>query len=390
MAEEGRCRRFEDGRKAAVVTAAALPPEGDPTTEVIARAEGLVLHVGRVAVRLEGPVRVLAGSREATAGSRVASLGGRVLDRIGAVDPEIAWTLSRRVGRVRLRSPRVRDRVRVAGRLQRADGPIEGAAKGYRDAGAPWCLVPDEARWGKVAALCAAFEAAPGGPPEQRATIGGAILGPLAAVVIGVLTPPPLPPPVMYVEKPRTTAAASSEPRLLPIHGPPPSRAALEDGDFAQASAEGPSGSGDLLYNAELHALAGHFEMGAANGGSGDVAEAARADRSRASWRRSSRAGRQGTPRPRSGACAELADGKGDARAQALPSGSRTQRAVCTLLLADLLPPAERTRAPRFPPPSVGEPLIRLRALLTFEAGCVPRQIPEDSRGGPDASAPIN
>ncbi|APR81021.1 Hypothetical protein A7982_06368 [Minicystis rosea] len=377
-AEEPLCKRFEDDGDGAAATATALLPAGEQATEASARASALSLEVGGTVVRIEGPVRVIAGSREATIGSRVAALRGRMLDRIGAADPEVAWTLSQRPAQVRLRSLSSGDRVRVSGRLVRADAAIEGGAKGYRDAGMPWCLVPEE---GPSPALRVAFEGAPGGPMVRRATIAGAIGGVLVAVVIGVLMLPPLPPPPgEAVYRGKETPASVPVPQLHRNERFDPVVAALDEGDFEKASAAWPSDEWEGFFSAELHALAGRFEEGAAS--IEPLPDRVVDKETKACLIEAFRA--RG---PAVRAKAALG------RLRKLVESTRptsTQRFACSLLLADLLPPAERLPILEALPPEGRGPLTRLRVLLTLEAGRASRQTPDDGTDYPYAAALLN
>ncbi|MFT3768376.1 MAG: hypothetical protein QM820_23255 [Minicystis sp.] len=335
------CRRFEDDRKAAAATASVLQAEGAPV-EANARAEALALLVGGLSVQIEGPLRVIAGSREASVGGKVAPLRARVLDRIGAVDPEVAWALCHRPSEVRLRSLADGDRVRIAGVLRRAEGAIEGAAHGYRDAGAPWCLVPEEA--GDSPALRAAFEGAPHGPREQRAAIAGAVLGPAVALTIAVMMLPPLPPPIAPAIVEPSATSADGDGRDHRFDG---TVNALEDGDLARASAEMPATSAFGRYAAELHLLAGRFEA-AATALDGELL-IKHADPTKPCLVAALRARGRGPE-----AAAALAylrrTAVGNAPARELSGSEGRKWAACALLLADSDPGRRARRDPRRSP----------------------------------------
>ena len=81
--------------------------------EVLTRAETLVLDTASGPVFVEGPVRVVAGSREVKLGSFVTQVGRQVLDRVGATDLAVEWELQHVAGPVWFRSLATGDRVQA-------------------------------------------------------------------------------------------------------------------------------------------------------------------------------------------------------------------------------------------------------------------------------------
>jgi hypothetical protein len=373
---EQPCPRFADAAPAAATTA-AMGGGAELPTDVSARAGGLVLHVGDTAVELEGPLRVVAGSHEKTVGGKVAAtiVRGGLLKRISEVDPEVAWSLWSRPRRVRLRALADGDRVRVAGRLQRTEGPLPGASS-YRVAGAPWCLVPDAPASGEPAALSAAYEGVPGGPQVARSLVAG-IVGGALGLALAVLLLPPLPPPVG-----NAGGMAEDEARLESLRDQrfDGLERALEEGDFAAASAAMPAHSGFERYEAEVHILAGRFEK-AASLLPAETMWRAGADVGDACLVQALLAHAGGEGAAVAGArLRDLAGGRGEipGRGPLLERSPewRTQRIVCSLLLADLLPPTgERLAVLDAMPPVRFGGFARVRALLELEAGGAPAEI---------------
>jgi hypothetical protein len=193
------CARFDDGEEAAAATATrwqegARPCPGGARrgrgagapvvfAEVSVRAATLVLRAAGTAVFLEGPVRVLAGSREASFGGRFQPFGQALLDRVGASDLAVEWELRRRSGAAQFRSLGSGDRVRVAGILERREAADEGA-QSYRESAARWCLTPDPSGLpgaGPVS-LRVAFEGAPRVTTTAWPQVAGALAGALLSL----------------------------------------------------------------------------------------------------------------------------------------------------------------------------------------------------------------
>jgi hypothetical protein len=244
--------------------------------------------------------------------------------------------------------------------------PMEGSAKGYRDAGAPWCLVPDASDGRDPPALVAAYEGAPGGPPVRRATIAGASLGALLVAVAAVTAPPSLLKETARAPEPppSSSAVATSEPwrdRTFDA-----TEKALEEGDFAAAGDAYPQRTAFATQAAELDLIAGRGQRAA------DLANH-RVDANPLVYEK---------PACLAEALRAYDPAKGRAHA---PRSLRDEvnrseghaRAYCGLLLADFLEGDERAALVRSLPPA-GENLTRLRALLLLEAGRVPDAIPRD------------
>jgi hypothetical protein len=135
------CARFEDGAPSAAASAAYLP---SPRARVWAagldvRAARLAILVGEARVELEGPVQIVAGSREVHKGRALARMPRAVQARVEAGFAHGAPPFRDRV--IAFRSLAAGDRVRVSGVLRREAGAAEGGS--YRAAAARWSLVPD-------------------------------------------------------------------------------------------------------------------------------------------------------------------------------------------------------------------------------------------------------
>lgn len=130
LAAEAPCQRYEDGSEAAAVSVKprGLAPGllGEASGES-ARAGRLLIRVGEATVRLDGPVDVVLGSREAWPQVALASLAAEVRGRLPGVEIEAPVFRSLAAG----------DRVWVSGVLgeEAAD-----EAPSYRDAGKRWTL----------------------------------------------------------------------------------------------------------------------------------------------------------------------------------------------------------------------------------------------------------
>jgi hypothetical protein len=180
-AEGEPARRFEDGGDAAAVSAAYLshPGGGAWITGLNLRAEGLALVVGDARVALDGPVEVVAGSREVRRGQALGEMPGPVQDRVDAGfklgQPHFRDHLTT------LRSVASGDLVRVSGVLRKEASAGEGA--GYRGAAARWALVPDgfEAQAALGASATGGLRVAFEGAPRVSGPLGGSYVRHLMA-----------------------------------------------------------------------------------------------------------------------------------------------------------------------------------------------------------------
>ncbi|MFT3766971.1 MAG: hypothetical protein QM820_15855 [Minicystis sp.] len=165
VVEGASCQRFEDGSDAAAASAAYAPQgtKGAWVTGLNVRAERLSLAVGEATVALEGPVEVVAGSREVRREKPLGELPRAVQDRVAAGFKLGAPHFRDHV--TVLRSIAAGDVVRVSGVLRRES--LAGEAAGYRAAAERWALIPDgdeaQAAAGATAqgGLRLAFEGAP-------------------------------------------------------------------------------------------------------------------------------------------------------------------------------------------------------------------------------------
>ncbi|APR82216.1 Hypothetical protein A7982_07565 [Minicystis rosea] len=139
--ESDACPRFEDGGDAAAVSVAYAPqgPRGAWITGLNVRAERITLAVGEQVIALEGPVEVVAGSREMRRGVPLGRLPRAVQDRVAA-GFKLGVPHFRDHVTVQ-RSIAAGDTVRVSGVLRRDS--LAGEAAGYRAAAERWTLVPD-------------------------------------------------------------------------------------------------------------------------------------------------------------------------------------------------------------------------------------------------------
>ncbi|AUX40342.1 uncharacterized protein SOCE26_017420 [Sorangium cellulosum] len=183
--------RFEDGAAVAAATVAYDPREralGEPerwTPGHNVRASGLFVSVGGERVELQGPVEVVAGSRELRPGKPLESMPLATCCRVTATFPGARPHFMERVVLFRSLSPG--DRVRVSGVLRREAATGEA---GSRSAAARWTLVADgeSASPSAERGLEIAFE---GNPAVKGASVkriaGWGIAGALAFLVVFAL-----------------------------------------------------------------------------------------------------------------------------------------------------------------------------------------------------------
>src|SRR6185437_1485644 len=153
------------------VAATSAGPE-DVLSVIDARAEHLELVLEDGAVRIEGPVTVLVGSREAWPRRRLVHLPKSLLASVGLTPT--SWVSARPAV---FRAIASGERVVARGVLQRCLGGEERA--GYRESAAAWCLhpvPPAQAALGPGSVTLAA-EGAPHvtEPVGSPAAIGGAM-----------------------------------------------------------------------------------------------------------------------------------------------------------------------------------------------------------------------
>lgn len=129
--------RFEDGRPAAVSTAApAKPSDVLGALAISRRATDLSLDVEGVEVGIDGDLEVLAGSCEHVTRRLFRKLGRRMRGALYETDDETLAAMSEH--KAVFRSLQPGDRVRVKGFLRRFESPV--APESYRVAGDRWVL----------------------------------------------------------------------------------------------------------------------------------------------------------------------------------------------------------------------------------------------------------